>query len=126
MSKSESGDFGKFLNTHTVQIERVFPYPIETVFDYFSKQELLSTWLMPATVELRAGGRIQLKSDPIPESVGVQPHEETHECRIRGLISEFVPQRVIAYCYYCSLAFPVINANTFDNLSLAPVSGSPR
>jgi len=94
-----SNDMGNIVNSHTVEIERVFPGPIERVFDYLSKPEYLSKWLMPATLEPWVGGRIQLKSDPIPENVAAPPENRPQECLIRGLMSHYDPPRLISYSW---------------------------
>jgi uncharacterized protein YndB with AHSA1/START domain len=94
-----NNDMGKVVNSHTVRLERLFPGPIERVFDYLSKPELFCEWLMPAMVEQEVGGRIQFKSDPIPENV-VGPRDiEPQECLIRGLISHYDPPRLISYSW---------------------------
>lgn len=89
---------GQFLNHHTVQFERLLPGPIERVFDFLSKPELLEKWLMPAKVEQFAGGRIEFKSGPIPESVSGQTSSASH-CHIRGIISAYEPPHLIAYSW---------------------------
>lgn len=94
-----NNDRGRILNSNTVRLERVFPAPIDRVFEYFSEPELLSKWLMPATLEPRVGGRIQLTSAPIPANV-VDPLEKTPQVTfIRGLISHYDPPRLIAYSW---------------------------
>src|SRR5665213_3192538 len=93
-------NMGQIVNSHTVRIERLLPAPIERVWDYFSRPEYVSTWLMECTLEPKLHGLISLKSEPIPEgsieNVQVEPHVTT----IRGLISEFDPPRSIAFTWY--------------------------
>lgn len=95
----KDNDLGKVINSHTVRLERVLPGPIERVFDYLSKPELLSKWLMPAMLEARVGGRIQLKSEPIPESIAAPPEHKPQECLIRGIITHYDPPRLISYSW---------------------------
>lgn len=90
-------DMGKVLNSHTVQFERVFPGPIERVFDYLSKPELLEQWLMPASVAPHVGGRIEFKSSQVPETADAPPAGQT--CWIRGIISAYEPPHLIAYSW---------------------------
>ena len=97
--KKMNNEMGKILNSHTVQFERLFPGPIERVFDYLSKPEHLGKWLMPAKVEERVGGRIQFKADPMPESVAGKRENKPSECFIRGVISQFDPPNVISYSW---------------------------
>lgn len=92
-----NSDMGKILNSHTVQFERVFPGPIDLVFDYLSKPELLEKWLMKAMVEPQVGGRIQYKSEKIPDSVEL-PQKGT-SCCIKGIISAYDPPRLISYSW---------------------------
>jgi len=92
-------EMGKILNSHTVRLERVFPGPIERVFDYLSKPELLATWLMPAMVEPQVGGRIRFRSEPIPENVIGPTDSQPSECSIRGVITHYDPPRIISYSW---------------------------
>ncbi|MBX9720827.1 MAG: SRPBCC family protein [Candidatus Obscuribacterales bacterium] len=90
-------DMGKILNSHTVQFHRVFPGPIERVFDYLTKPELLATWLMEGSVEPAVGGRIEYNSGEIPESIDIPQSKES--CCIRGLVKEYEPPLLIAYSW---------------------------
>jgi len=92
-------DLGKVINSHTVRLERVLPGPIERVFEYLSNAERLAKWLMPAMVEERVGGRIQLKSEPIPEHIAARPEHNPGECLIRGIIKHYDPPRLISYSW---------------------------
>lgn len=101
MSNNEqiNAAMGKLLNSHTVQIERILPGPIERVFDYLSKPEYLEKWLMPALVEHELGGRIQYCSEPIPEHVAGPAKNKADQCLIRGTITGFEAPRLIAYTW---------------------------
>ncbi len=91
---------GVIVNSHTVRIERLLPGPIDRVWEYFTKPEYVSTWLMECTLEPKLQGLISLRSEPIPEGTIENDQVEPHVTMIRGLISEFNPPRLIAFSWY--------------------------
>ncbi|MGH9552542.1 MAG: SRPBCC domain-containing protein, partial [Terriglobales bacterium] len=90
---------GEIVNSHTVRIERLLPGPIERVWDYLTRPDLVATWLMDCTIEPELGGLISLKSNPIPEGTIENDQQAPHETFIRGFISEFAPPRLIAFSW---------------------------
>jgi len=91
---------GVIVNSHTVRIERLLPGPIDRVWEYFSKPEYVSFWLMECTLEPKLQGLISLKSEPIPEGTIANNQVEPQVTIIRGLIREFDPPRLIACSWY--------------------------
>ncbi len=89
-------DFGTIIDAHTVRFERLLPGPVERVWDYLTKPELLALWLADAKkLELRPGGCVELQFE-----VGEVP--ERKECGgdvIQGVITRYEPPRVLAYSW---------------------------
>lgn len=92
-------EFGKILNSHTVEHRRLLPGSRERVFEYLSNPELISIWLMKADVEQKLGGRVTLKSEAISASEIKGEHHEVHECYTRGIIHEYEPPKLISYSW---------------------------
>jgi uncharacterized protein YndB with AHSA1/START domain len=52
---------GSILDSHTVEYRRLLPGPIELVWDYLTKPELLKTWFNGVMLEPRVGGAIEVR-----------------------------------------------------------------
>lgn len=61
-------DFGLIAENGTIRFERLFPGPVEKVWDYLTKPELLVSWLAQGEVQLRVGGFVELAFDVTEES----------------------------------------------------------
>jgi uncharacterized protein YndB with AHSA1/START domain len=79
-------EYGVVIEPRTVRFERVLPGPIERVWSYLTDSEKRGKWLASGPMELRVGGRVDLKfhnaklsakAEPTPERFkkfeGVQP-----------------------------------------------------
>ena len=69
-------NFGIFTEPETIRFERLLPGPIEQVWAYLTESEKRARWLAAGTMELYAGGSVELifnhdnltpHDDPIPE-----------------------------------------------------------
>jgi len=54
---------GTLHEKNKVRFERLLPAPIELVWQYLTEPKFLATWIAEADVELRVGGRIELRFD---------------------------------------------------------------
>lgn len=54
-------DYGVVPETGTVRFERVLPGPIERVWAYLTESEKRGTWLASGPMDLRVGGRVDLR-----------------------------------------------------------------
>jgi uncharacterized protein YndB with AHSA1/START domain len=57
----------------TVRIERTLPGPIEKVWDYLTDSKKRGEWLAPGPMDLRVGGRVELRF----HHADLTPHNET-------------------------------------------------
>ncbi len=53
-------DKGQMSKVAAVRFERLLPGPIERVWDYLTKAELLSGWFGNGEIEARVGGKVSL------------------------------------------------------------------
>jgi hypothetical protein len=66
---------GVLVEPTTMRFERLLPGPIERVWEYLTKPELLTTWLsVAAAIDVREGGKVELTMDhgepgKLPEDV---------------------------------------------------------
>jgi uncharacterized protein YndB with AHSA1/START domain len=96
---------GTLVEPTTVRFERLLPGPIERVWDHLTRPELLTTWLgKAASMELRAGGAVELTmdhgDDGLPDAVKekiVDADEVTPI--VRGTITRLEPGRALAYTW---------------------------
>jgi uncharacterized protein YndB with AHSA1/START domain len=85
--------FGRVTDGHTIRFERTLPCSLETAWSYLTQPGRLATWLAEGTIELRVGGRVDLRFD-----VEEVPERESGAF-IQGVVSLCVHQRVLAYTW---------------------------
>lgn len=98
-------DFGSIVGDGAVRFERLLPGPIERVWSYLTQSERRGTWLAPGEMELRVGGRVELRfrhadlspasREPTPERF--KRYEEGHA--MYGRITHFDPPRLLSYTW---------------------------
>lgn len=81
---------GIFLDNSTVRFERLLPGPIDRVWDFLTKPELLATWLASATGEWRKGGEIAF-------TFTLAAQEECGDSLCKGTILDYGPPRSLSY-----------------------------
>jgi uncharacterized protein YndB with AHSA1/START domain len=97
-------DYGTVTAPDTVRIERTLPGPIERVWDYLTDPDKRGTWLASGTMDLRVGGRVELRflnsglsapDDPPP------PKYASHvgETRMPGRITACDPPHLLSYTW---------------------------
>jgi|HubBroStandDraft_1064217.scaffolds.fasta_scaffold08230_7 uncharacterized protein YndB with AHSA1/START domain len=74
-------DLGRLIAPGTLQFERLMPGPIERVWDYLTKTELLATWFMPGTIGTRVGADVSFEFGMI------------------GTITAYEPPRLVEYTW---------------------------
>lgn len=97
-------DFGTVIAPGTVRIERSLPGPIERVWDYLTDSERRSTWLAAGTMDLHAGGQVELvfhnseltRNDEPPPAKYAQ---YAGESRMSGTITVCEPPHLLAYTW---------------------------
>jgi uncharacterized protein YndB with AHSA1/START domain len=96
---------GTLVDATTVRFERLLPGPIERVWDYVTRPELLSTWLCKtASMDVRSGGRIQLLMDHGDEGLPENVKEKIVDAEkvtpiVQGTITRLEPGRALAYTW---------------------------
>ncbi|MBI3694310.1 MAG: SRPBCC domain-containing protein [Acidobacteria bacterium] len=80
-------DFGRV-------VERLLPGPIERVWEYLTKPDNLAAWLAAGEIELRVGGRVELRFD-----VQEAPDRRKAGAVIRGVVTRCEPPRALAYSW---------------------------
>lgn len=72
----------EFLNTLGVRFERLLPGPIERVWDFVTRPELLPAWFGEAVIEHREGGQVSLMAG-----------------HVRGVVTQWKPPRKLVYTW---------------------------
>ena len=73
---------GKILTEHAVVFERLFPGPIERVWDFLTRAELLPQWYGEGSIAAREGGAVNLMGG-----------------HIRGVVTQSRPPHLLAYTW---------------------------
>ncbi|MEX0839826.1 MAG: SRPBCC family protein [Parvibaculum sp.] len=73
---------GQILPISAVEFERLLPGPIERVWDYLTKTELLPGWFGTGTIETRVGGAVSLMDG-----------------HIRGTVTQCRPPELLVYTW---------------------------
>jgi uncharacterized protein YndB with AHSA1/START domain len=69
-------DYGKITAPDTVRIERLFPGPIERVWAYLTESQKRGKWLASGAMELREGGKVELRFFHADLSAEKEPPEK--------------------------------------------------
>lgn len=75
-------DKGEISSVGQVRFERLLPGPIERVWDFLTRTELLPTWFGEGTIEPRVGGEVRLMGG-----------------HIRGTVTQWQPPRKLVYTW---------------------------
>lgn len=101
--ETERRDFGTTPEAATVRFERLLPGPIERLWAYLTDPEKRSLWLAGGPMELRPGGRVELRfrnadlspiHEPTPER-----WEEYEEATVHGRVTRCEPRRLLSYTW---------------------------
>ncbi|AGC48283.1 Aha1 domain-containing protein [Myxococcus stipitatus DSM 14675] len=102
MSHGGEDGFGTVSAPETVRIERVLPGPVERVWEYLTDSEKRGKWLAAGEMELRVGGRVELRffhsglsHEPVPERYAVMRDGHVHT----GRVTRCEPPFVLAYTW---------------------------
>ena len=90
--------FGTIANTGTIRFERLCPAPIELVWDYLTRSELLEKWLASGEIQLQVGGSVELHFN-IGTSLGYAISSRD----IRGVVTHCHPPDSLAYYFTDSI-----------------------
>lgn len=97
-------DFGVVTEPGTVRLERLLPGPIERVWAYLTESEKRGKWLATGHMELRVGGRTELKFrhadlSPQPDPTPERYKELEGGASFTGRITRCEPPRVLSYTW---------------------------
>lgn len=94
-------DFGVVTTPRSVRFERVLPGPIERVWEFLTDSEQRAKWLAGGEMELRVGGKVELKfrhstlsHEPTPERW--QSHENAV---MNGRVTRCDPPRLLSFTW---------------------------
>ncbi len=97
-------EYGVVTEAGTVRFERVLPGPIERVWAYLTESEKRGTWLASGEMELRVGGRVELKFRHAELSSQTEPTPERYKkyekgASVYGRITRCEPPRLLSYTW---------------------------
>jgi uncharacterized protein YndB with AHSA1/START domain len=78
--------FGTIANTGTIRFERLCPAPIERVWDYLTRPELLAKWFASSEIQLEVGGSVELHF-----ALGTSLGYAIASCDMRGVVTHYHP-----------------------------------
>ncbi len=76
-----------FTEAGTVRFERLLPGPIERVWVYLTESEKRGKWLASGEMELRVGGRVELKFHHADLSPHIEPTPDKYKQYENGVMS---------------------------------------
>ena len=96
-------DYGVVTAVRTVRFERVLPGPIERVWSYLIESEKRRKWLASGEMELRVGGRIELKFNHTQLAAKVEPTPQRYKHEIGetfiGRVTRYEPPRLLSFIW---------------------------
>lgn len=95
-------DYGTLIDTHTFQLKRVLPGPIERVWAYLTQSDKRGQWLATGEMDLREGGAVELHfshADLTPHDEAPPPKYKKLEGggTLQGHITKCEPPRLLGY-----------------------------
>jgi uncharacterized protein YndB with AHSA1/START domain len=104
---------GSLVEPTTMRFERLLPGPIERVWDYLTRPELLTTWLgIAASIDVREGGKLELTMDHgekgrLPDDVKSKLVDaDKITPKVHGTVTRVVPGRALAYTWEDAMSDP--------------------
>jgi uncharacterized protein YndB with AHSA1/START domain len=97
-------EYGVITGSDTVRFERVLPGPIERVWAYLTESEKRGKWLAGGDMELRVGGRVELRfhhaslnahAEPPPEQYKKYEAGHAHF----GRVTQCDPPRLLSFIW---------------------------
>ena len=99
----QPSEYGVVTEPGTVRLERVLPGPIERVWAYLTEPEKRGKWLASGAMELRVGGRVELKFNHSELSAEKSPSDEYKKyesCTFRnGRVTRCEPPKLLSYTW---------------------------
>jgi uncharacterized protein YndB with AHSA1/START domain len=96
-------EYGAVTAPGSIRLERVMPGPIERVWAYLTEPEKRGKWLASGVMELRVGGRVELKFRHAELSTERTPPDEYRKLEgcatISGRITRCDPPRLLSYSW---------------------------
>ena len=97
-------DYGVVTEPRTVRFERVLPGPIERVWAYLTESEKRGSWLASGEMELRVGGRVELKFRHAELSAKIEPTPERYKKyegghTMHARVTRCEPPRLLSYTW---------------------------
>ncbi|PQO47659.1 SRPBCC family protein [Blastopirellula marina] len=97
-------EYGEATGKDTVRIERLLPGPIERVWAYLTESEKRSKWLAAGDMEVRVGGKVQLRFmhsnlSPVVETTPERFQQMDCGVGFDGTVTECEPPRLLAYTW---------------------------
>jgi uncharacterized protein YndB with AHSA1/START domain len=98
-------DYGVVTGKDTIRFERLLPGPIERVWAYLTESEKRGTWFASGPMELKVGGKAELRVDhaslsPTKEPVPERFKDKEGGVHMFGEITRCEPPRVLAFTFY--------------------------
>ena len=101
--RGQASKYGAVTEPGTVRLERVLPGPIERVWAYLTEPEKRGKWLASGAMELRVGGRMELKFNHSELSAEKTPQDEYKKyqsCTFRnGRVTHCEPPKLLSYTW---------------------------
>ena len=105
---TERRDYGTTPEPGTVRFERLLPGPIERLWAYLTDPEKRATWLAGGPMELRPGGRVELRFrnpdlSPVHEATP-ERWKKYEEATVHGRVTRCAPILRKRLAYWLTIA----------------------
>lgn len=97
--RQSNDEYGELTEPGTFRIERLLPGPIERVWSYLTEPEKRRKWFGAGPMELRAGGRVELKFKFSELSAEKTPPTKSDECEVPGHVTRCDPPCLLSYTW---------------------------
>jgi uncharacterized protein YndB with AHSA1/START domain len=104
-AKNDAKKNGVLVEPTTLRFERLLPGPIDRVWEYLTRPELLTTWLsVAAAIDVREGGKVDLTMDHGKKGQLESVKDKLVDAdkitpKVHGTVTRVVPGRAIAYTW---------------------------
>jgi uncharacterized protein YndB with AHSA1/START domain len=97
-------EYGVVTQPRTVQFERTLPGPIERVWSFLTESDERRKWFAAGEMELRVGGRVELRFHHSELSARIEPTPENHKRyegghTAIGRITRYEPPRLLSFTW---------------------------
>jgi uncharacterized protein YndB with AHSA1/START domain len=95
-------NYGKIIAPRVLEIQRLFPGPVERVWDYLTKSDLRRQWLASGEMEMKAGSECELvwHHDKTTNPPGKRPEGVNEESHLQSRVTICEPPHKLGFIFW--------------------------